>query len=35
MELAPSEGPAYATFTAARLTYKLIGYALAATHLSR
>ena len=35
MELAPNEGPAHATFTAARLTYKLIGYALADTHLSR
>ena len=35
MELAPNEGPAHAAFTAARLTYKLIGYALAATHLSR
>ncbi len=29
MELAPNEGPAHASFTAARLTYKLIGYALA------
>ncbi len=29
MELAPAEGPAHAAFTAARLTYKLIGYALA------
>jgi agmatinase len=30
MELAPNEGPAHAAFTAARLIYKLIGYALAA-----
>ncbi len=30
MELAPNEGPTHASFTAARLTYKLIGYALAA-----
>ena len=30
MELAPNEGPTYASFTAARLTYKLIGYALEA-----
>ena len=29
MELAPSEGPAHAAFTAARLTYKMIGYAVA------
>lgn len=29
MELAPNEGPTHAAFTAARLTYKLIGYALA------
>ncbi len=29
MEFAPNEGPAHAAFTAARLTYKLIGYALA------
>lgn len=28
MELAPNEGPTHAAFTAARLTYKLIGYAL-------
>ena len=34
MELAPNEGPAHAAFTAARLTYKLIGYTLAATRLS-
>ena len=30
MELAPNEGPTHAAFTAARLTYKLIGYTLAA-----
>lgn len=30
MEPAPNEGPTHAAFTAARLTYKLIGYALAA-----
>ncbi len=30
MELAPNEGPTHAAFTAARLTYKLMGYALAA-----
>ncbi len=30
MELAPNEGPTHAAFTAARLTYKLIGYVLAA-----
>ncbi len=29
MELAPNEGPTHAAFTTARLTYKLIGYALA------
>lgn len=29
MELAPNEGPTHAAFTAARLTYKLIGYTLA------
>ena len=29
MELAPNEGPTHAAFTAARLTYKLMGYALA------
>ena len=29
MELAPSEGPAHAAFTVARLTYKMIGYAVA------
>ena len=29
MELAPNEGATHAAFTAARLTYKLIGYALA------
>ena len=29
MELAPNEGPAHAAFTAARLTYKMIGYAVA------
>ncbi len=29
MELAPSEGPAHAAFTAARLAYKVMGYALA------
>ncbi len=29
MELAPGEGPAHAAFTAARLAYKVIGYALA------
>ncbi len=30
MELAPNEGPTHAAYTAARLTYKLIGYALSA-----
>ena len=30
MELAPNEGPVHAAYTAARLTYKLIGYALPA-----
>ncbi len=30
-ELAPAEGPTHAAYTAARLTYKLIGYALART----
>ena len=35
MELAPNEGPPHAAFTAARLTYKLIGYTLAANRLSR
>jgi agmatinase len=29
VELAPAEGPNHAAFTAARLTYRLIGYALA------
>lgn len=30
MELAPNEGPTHAAYTAARLTYKLMGYALSA-----
>ena len=29
VELAPAEGPSHAAFTAARLAYKLMGYALA------